>query len=92
MQDDTINHGADCFLEVLCQTLQQVDRICKERNKAFPKHLVLQCDNTVAQAKNNATALFCAWLVQAHKFATVDLLTYLMQFQYRNSSPTFMSW
>ena len=45
-----VNHGADAFLEVLCQCIQGVKDICLRRGQPFPKHLVVQSDNTVAQA------------------------------------------
>ena len=50
---EELNHGADAFLEVLCRTIHHVRRICQQRQIPFPRHLVIQSDNTVSQAKNN---------------------------------------
>ena len=57
---DELTHGADAYCEVLCQV---VDEITKARGPQLPKHLVLQVDNTVAQAKNGFVGTFCAYLV-----------------------------
>ena len=46
---------------------------CKRRGIAFPKHLVVQSDNTTAQAKNTDVAMFLAYLVFRYKSATTDL-------------------
>ena len=65
--------GASHFYEIVCQTLEQVSKICKERGTPMPEHLILQVDNTVSQAKNETTALFIAWLVATKKFKTLNL-------------------
>ena len=39
----------------------------------MPEHLILQVDNTVAQAKNETTALYLAMLVAMRKFKSVNL-------------------
>ena len=58
---------------MLCQTIEEVVRICAEQNRPVPEHLILQVDNTVSQAKNETTALFLAMLVAQRKFKTVNL-------------------
>ena len=56
---EELNHGSDAFLEVLCRTIDHVRRICHQRHIPFPRHLVIQSDNTVAQAKTNMCP--CSW-------------------------------
>jgi hypothetical protein len=56
-----------------CQTLEKVDAICKARGQPFPRHLVIQSDNTVAQAKTSHANLFMAFLVAKHKFMSANL-------------------
>ena len=65
---EELNHGADAFLEVLCRTIDHVRRICRQRNIPFPRHLVIQSDNTVAQAKNQYVSMFLAFLVSRRLF------------------------
>ena len=55
------------------QTLAVHATICKETGRKFPKHLVVQSDNTTAQAKNTYVAMFMAFLVAKYKFATTNL-------------------
>ena len=68
-----VNHGSDAFLEVLCQTIQNVQKICQSQGRRFPEHLVIQSDNTVAQAKNQWVGIFLAWLVQSGYFISANL-------------------
>ena len=70
---EELNHGADAFLEVLCRTIDHVQKICQQRNLPFPRHLVIQSDNTVAQAKNQYVAVFLAFLVSRRLFLSVNL-------------------
>jgi len=71
---EELNHGSDAFLEVLCRTITNVRRICQERNIPFPRHLVIQSDNTVAQAKNQYVMVFLAVLVSRRLFMTANIL------------------
>ena len=71
---EQLNHGSDAFLEVLCRTIDHVRRICQQRNLPFPRHLVIQSDNTVAQAKNQHVAVFLAFLVSRRLFLSVNLM------------------
>ena len=75
--DETLSHGASAFCEILCRALDEVARLCRLHNRAFPQHLVIQSDNTTAQAKNNVVSLFLAYLVARGKFltATINFLT-----------------
>lgn len=73
MANESVNHGSDAFLEVLCQTIQRVKVLCVEQGRPFPEHLVIQSDNTVAQAKNQHVMLFLAWLVHKRYFMTATL-------------------
>ena len=68
---DELTHGADAYCEVLCQVLEQV---CQLRSsKPLPRHLVLQGDNTVAQAKNGFVGAFCAYVVGKQIFQSVTM-------------------
>lgn len=72
--DESMPHGADAFLEVLMRTLDSVLQTCRREGRAFPRHLVVVSDNTVAQAKNSAVTVFLAYLAAHQKFATTNLL------------------
>jgi hypothetical protein len=71
---EELNHGADAFLEVLCRAIDHVQRICQQRKIPFARHLVIQSDNTVAQAKNQYVAMFLAFLVSRRLFLSVNLM------------------
>ena len=70
---ETLSHGSNAYVEVLCQLLDQVAELCRVQGRRFPVHLVLQADNTVAQTKNQYAAAFCSQLVGMQKFSTVTL-------------------
>ena len=71
--DEDLSHGSDAFCDVLARVLEFVWRKCKETGRNFPRHLVVQSDNTTAQAKNTYVAMFLAFLVAKYKFATTNL-------------------
>jgi hypothetical protein len=73
-----VNHGANAFCEVLARTLERVWAICRETGRAFPRHLIVQSDNTVAQAKNSVANMFLASLVARNKFTTANLFYLLV--------------
>ena len=75
--NENLEHGAACFLEVLVRTICKVQQICQQRKVPFPQHLVIQSDNTVAQAKNSLTLLFLGVLVSRGYFSTA-VLNFLM--------------
>ena len=70
---ETMSHGSNAYVEVLCQLLDKVAELCKVQGRRFPVHLVLQADNTVAQTKNQYAAAFCSQMVGMQKFSTVTL-------------------
>ena len=70
---ETMSHGSNAYVEVLCQLLDKVAEICRSQGRRFPVHLVLQADNTVAQTKNQYAAAFCSQMVGMQKFSTVTL-------------------
>lgn len=70
---ETLSHGSNAYIEVLCQILNEVAERCRTQGKRFPVHLVLQADNTVAQTKNQYASAFCAQLVGMGKFCSVGL-------------------
>ena len=70
---ETMSHGSNAYVEVLCELLDKVAEICRVQGRRFPVHLVLQADNTVAQAKNQYAAAFCSQMVGMQKFSTVTL-------------------
>jgi hypothetical protein len=71
--DENFFHGASYFCEMLIQTLARVERICASRNQPMPENLVVQADNTTAQAKNEEVAKLLAVLVGRYKFKTAIL-------------------
>ena len=70
---ETMSHGSNAYVEVVCQLLDKVAELCKVQGRRFPVHLVLQADNTVAQTKNQYASAFCSQLVGMQKFSTVTL-------------------
>ena len=77
LASERVAHGADCFLEVLFRTIQQVADICKRRGTHMPEHLVIQSDNTVSQTKNTYVHIALAYLVAIEQFKRASL-NYLM--------------
>ena len=71
--DENFFHGASFFCEVLTRTLARVQRMCASRGRAMPDHLVVQADNTTAQAKNSEVVKFLAVLVRKYKFHSAVL-------------------
>ena len=71
--DEELSHGSCAFCDVLSRVLEFVWRRCRETGRMFPKHLVVQSDNTTAQAKNTYVNMFLAFLVAKYKFATTNL-------------------
>ena len=71
--DEKLSHGSSAFCDVLCRVLEFVRSECSASGRAFPKHLVVQSDNTTAQAKNQYVFMFLAFLVAKFKFATTNL-------------------
>lgn len=69
--DDTCSHGASNFLDVLCRTIQRVFQICEEKRWRAPDQLVLQTDNTTAQAKNKEALLFLSSCVCRNLFSAI---------------------
>lgn len=80
LSDEDLGHGSNAFCEVLIQTLEKVARTartagqCGQYGQAFPRHLVVLCDNTTSQAKNSVAANLMAVLVGRYKFLTANLL------------------
>jgi hypothetical protein len=72
--DEDLSHGADAFLDVLERVLEAVWAKCQRDGIKFPEHLVVQSDNTTAQAKNSETNVFLAHLVARFKFRTANLM------------------
>jgi hypothetical protein len=60
----------DIIYDLRCQLLDEVHQISQEAGRKFPSHLVLQSDNTPAQAKNSDVLLFLAYLVARGKWMT----------------------
>ena len=66
--DEVMFHGASTFCEILVRTLERVRLICESRGQSMPQHLVVQSDNTTAQAKNEEVTKLLAILVRKFKF------------------------
>lgn len=60
-------------MQLRSRTVEHVFKQCNERNLPFPDHVVLQCDNTVAQAKNKETMAFFATLAMLRIFRSATL-------------------
>lgn len=73
LQDDKMEHGSNGWCEMISQTIESVRKICKDRGKPMPRHLVIQADNTTGQCKNQYGTQFLAFLVCSHKFMTCTL-------------------
>ena len=71
--DEVVSHGASHFCEILSQTLNRVAEMAERDDLEMPRHLVIQSDNTTAQAKNSLVGQFLATLVAAGKFETCTL-------------------
>ena len=71
---ETMPHGSNANVEVLCLLLDGVSGLCTGQGQRFPVNLVLQADNTVAQTKNQYAASFCSQLVGVGKFCTVTMI------------------
>lgn len=56
------------------RSIEKVAEICERTGRAFPRHLVVQSDNTVSQAKNSFVTVLLAYLVSRNKFASANLL------------------
>ena len=76
-QHENTNHGSDFFCDVLTRTIEEVWRLCSgvqgSRKRDFPRHLVIQSDNTTSQAKNSYSIMYLSYLVRRCKFLTVTL-------------------
>ena len=68
--DESLHHGASSFCEMIARSLDKVADIAAKTGREFPKHLVIQADNTTAQNKNSVVSLFLAHLVSEGKFLT----------------------
>jgi hypothetical protein len=75
---ESLPHGANLFCEVLCQTVERVYQISRTSGRRFPQHLVVQSDNTVAQAKNECAFLLLAFFVAKYKFLTANIFFLLV--------------
>lgn len=71
--DEDVSHGASAFCDILARVIEKVAVVSRRSGVTMPAHLVVQTDNTVAQAKNNEANLFLAYLVSRHKFHTANM-------------------
>ncbi|CAE7558087.1 unnamed protein product [Symbiodinium sp. CCMP2592] len=71
--DENFFHGASFFCEILTRTLARVQEACRQQGRSMPDHLVIQSDNTTAQAKNAEVANFLGVLVRKFKFQSCVL-------------------
>ena len=68
--DEALHHGAASFCDMISRSLDNVAEIAEKNGRTFPRHLVIQADNTTAQNKNSLVSLFLAYLVSEGKFLT----------------------
>lgn len=73
LADENLSHGASAFCDVLERVIEVVWTSCRRSGVHFPTHLVVQSDNTVAQAKNSLVNVFLAYLTSVYKFVTTNL-------------------
>ena len=71
--DECVSHGASAFCEVLTRVVEKVHEMSRRSGVPVPAHLVVQTDNTVAQAKNSEVNCFIAYLVAQRKFQTGNM-------------------
>ena len=71
-------HGADAFCEVLMLTLCRVAKICQQRGRPFPTHLVVQSDNTTAQARWGGCAGWSICPLQANNSVVMQFMACLV--------------
>ena len=71
--DEDVTHGASAFCDMITRIVDKVEEVCRRSGVRFPEHLVVQTDNTVAQAKNSEGNCFLAYLVSQHKFHTANM-------------------
>jgi len=74
LSDEALNHGSDCFVEVVLRVMTKVWQVSQETGRPMPQHLVIQADNTTSQCKNQVAVLFLALLVSRFKFQTTNLM------------------
>ena len=73
LADEQVSHGANAFADILLRVLEKVYQMCQTYKRPFPKHIWIQSDNTVSQAKNGHTANLMGLLVGRFKFHTSNL-------------------
>jgi hypothetical protein len=66
-------HQRQTPLKLRCQTIAKVQELCIENGWAMPDHLVIQNDNTTAQAKHDETLVFLTLQVLRQRFQTATL-------------------
>ena len=71
--DEVTSHGASHVCEVLTRILDKVQAQRSASSIPFPEHLVVQSDNTTAQAKKSEVGQFLATLVGKYRFKTATL-------------------
>ena len=57
---------------VLAKTIELVDAKCKAEGKSLPRTLIVACDNTPREAKNQHFLSFLGYLKATQKFQTVQ--------------------
>ena len=73
LNDDDLPMGANGFCEIVWRLMDRVMERSQVTGRSKPQHLVLQADNTVAQAKNNGTGNFLAELAARGLVATATI-------------------
>ena len=73
------SHGACACIEILGQTLGHVLQVARSRGRRFPSRIVIQSDNTEAQANNTTVIVFLAYLVALGYFVSVDNMLLMVE-------------
>lgn len=72
-EEEGMVHGGSFVMETLVRSLAHIKQLRRQQGLELPKHLCLQCDNTVAQAKNAEVVLGMGMLVRRFAFDTTSL-------------------
>ena len=73
LADENVQTGGNLLCEVVLRTLEKVQQIARSSGRPPPNHVVLQVDNTVAQAKNAVAFNLMSLLVGRGLAATSNL-------------------
>jgi hypothetical protein len=71
--DATMPHDSNMTIEVIAQALERVRLVCERRRIAMPSELIVWCDNTVRENKNQYVMTYLAMLVRKTMFRVTGM-------------------